>query len=265
MIGIGRAGIDGPNRHQTGGVTDAGRWFEALAAHAGRAYLRYSFTRGTAQEVRFLVSALDLQPEAKVLDVGCGPGRHLGALAQTGVFALGADISARFVSLAAGAGHPVLRADARRLPLPDGSVDAAISLCQGGFGLAGLALDPSAPGGTGDGAILAEMARVVRPGGRVAVSAFSSYFAVRFLEGTDAFNAATGVNHERARVKDEGGEEGEFELWTSCFTPRELRLLAGQAGLVVEGLWSVAPGDYAARPPDLDHPEWLLVGSTIAR
>jgi SAM-dependent methyltransferase len=265
MIGIGRARIDRRHRQQTGGVIDAGRWFEALAAHAGRAYLRYSFTRGSEQEVGFLVSALDLQPGAKVLDVGCGPGRHLGPLAQAGMVAVGADISARFVCLAAGAGHPVLRADGRCLPLPDGSVDAAISLCQGGFGLAGLAFDPSAPGGTGDGAVLAEMARVVRPGGRVAVSAFSSYFAVRFLEATDTFDAGTGINHERTRVKDEAGEEAEFELWTTCFTPRELRLLAGQAGLVVEALWSVSPGDYAARPPDLDHPEWLLVGSTIAR
>jgi SAM-dependent methyltransferase len=244
---------------------DPGRWFEALAAHTGRAYLRYSFTKGSEQEVDFLVWALGLQPGATVLDVGCGPGRHLEPLARAGMAPIGIDISASFVSVAAAAGQRAVRADARLLPLRDRSLDAAVSLCQGGFGLLGLAADPLAPGGTGDGTVLAEMARVVRPGGRVAISAFSSYFAVRFLEGTDTFDPGTGVNHERARVKDQAGTQAEFDLWTTCFTPGELRLLAGQAGLVIEGLWSVSPGDYAARPPDLDHPEWLLVGSTIAR
>jgi hypothetical protein len=35
--------------------------------------------------------------------------------------------------------------------------------------------------------------------------------------------------------------------------------MASAAGLEVEHLWSVTPGDYAARPPDLDHPEFLLI------
>jgi len=72
----------------------------------------------------------------------------------------------------------------------------------------------------------AEMARAVRPGGRVALSAFSSYFAVRVLEAGDSFDAATGVNHERTSVRDAAGRAREFDLWTTCFTPRELRLLA---------------------------------------
>jgi hypothetical protein len=132
------------------------------------------------------------------------------------------------------------------------SFDAAISLCQGGFGLLG---------GDEDGLVLAEMAGALRPGGRVAVSAFSAYFAVRFLDDGDTFEATTGVNHERTAVRNEAGDEQEFDLWTTCFTPRELRLLAGRAGLAVQDLWSVAPGDYAARPPDLDHPEWLMVAT----
>ena len=40
---------------------------------------------------------------------------------------------------------------------------------------------------------------------------------------------------------------------------RELRLLAAAAGLEVDAVWSVEPGDYARRPPDLDHAELLLV------
>jgi SAM-dependent methyltransferase len=231
---------------------DRGRFFEPVAAHAGAAYLRYSFTRGTDQEVGFLLDVLGLAPGMRVLDVGCGPGRHVAALAALGLDVVGVDISMEFLRLVAGGG--VVRADARRLPVAPGSFDVAISLCQGGFGLIG---------GDGDGAVLAEMARSVRPGGRVVVSAFSSYFAVRYLEEGDAFDAATGVNHERTVVRSEAGSEREFDLWTTCFTPRELRLMASSTGLAVEHLWSVGPGDYAVRPPDLDHPEWLMVAAVV--
>jgi SAM-dependent methyltransferase len=169
-----------------------------------------------------------------------------------GMDVVGLDIAADFLA-AAGPGRWV-RGDARSLPFPDAAFDAAISLCQGGFGLLG---------GVGDGPVLADMARVVRPGGRIGLSAFSAYFAVRHLEEGETFDAAAGVNHELATVRDEAGTEATFDLWTTCFTPRELRLMATAAGLATDGLWAVAPGRYAARPPDLDHPEWLLVATRL--
>ncbi len=232
-------------------------WFEPLADHLGPAYLRYSFTKGTRREVDFLVDVLDLAPGARVLDVGCGPGRHALDLADRGFVVHGVDISERFVDLARSAAPPQAtfeRLDATTMTF-DGEFDAAISLCQGAFGLC------SGPGSPldADGAVLAGMARALRPGGRLAVSAFSSYFQVRFLEETDAFDAAAGVNHERTEVRDAEGVVAPAELWTTCFTPRELRLLADAAGLEVLDIWSVTPGDYARRPPDLDHPEFLLL------
>lgn len=226
-----------------------GREFEAVAAHAGPAYLRYSFTKGTDQEVRFLTGVLGLAPGMRVLDVGCGPGRHSLALAALGIDVVGVDISLPFLQ-AAGPGRWV-RADARRLPFVPGSFDAAISICQGGFGLLG---------GEDDAHVIGQMAAAVRPGGRLALSAFSAYFAVRFLEEGDAFDAGRGVNHERADVRDPDGRVEAFDLYTTCFTPRELRLMAAASGVAVTGLWSVGPGDYATRTPDLDHPEFLLVG-----
>ena len=238
-------------------------WFEQVAEHAGAAYLRYSFTKGTAQEVGFLVDALELSPGARVLDVGCGPGRHAHALAERGIEVVGVDISRRFVALATerGAATPTptqralfVRGDARRLPIRPGGFDAAISLCQGGFGLVAGE----------DGTVIEEMAAALRPGGRLAASAFSSYFAVRFLEESDRFDADAGVNHELATVKDETGAEAQFDLWTSCFTPRELRLIAARAGLAVDAIHSVMPGAYRQDPPDLEHAEFLLLATRPA-
>src|SRR5947209_4031542 len=114
-------------------------WFEPLADFMGPAYLRYSFTKGTAQEVAFLVDALQLEPGMRLLDVGCGPGRHSHALAALGVEVHGIDISPRFIELAregAPVGATFEVCDARQLPF-DAEFDSAISLCQGGFGLVG--------------------------------------------------------------------------------------------------------------------------------
>ncbi len=231
-------------------------WFEPIAEHLGSAYLRYSFTKGTEQEVEFLVGALGLEPGMRVLDVGCGPGRHAHALARRGLAVHGVDISQRFVDLAsedAPAGATFERADARALTF-DREFDAAISLCQGAFGLTG---GPGAPL-DGDGAVLEGMARALRPGARLAVSAFSAYFQVRFLEES-AFDAEAGVNRERTSVKDEQGRDAEVDLWTTCFTPRELRLLAARAGLVPTAIWSVTPGAYGRHDPTIESEEFLLI------
>jgi SAM-dependent methyltransferase len=243
-------------------------WFEAVADHLGAAYLRYSFTRGTDQEVAFLVEALGLEPGHRVLDVGCGPGRHANALGARGIEVVGVDISERFIEVArdnAPAGVSYQRADARDLPFQE-EFDAAISLCQGAFGLSG---GPAADWVTGAGErpidpdlpVLESVGRALRPSGQVAFSAFSAYFQVRYLESPDEFDAAAGVNRETTVVRSETGEESTTALWTSCFTPRELRLLVAAAGLELRDIWSVTPGDYAPRPPDLDHPELLVIAA----
>ena len=133
----------------------------------------------------------------------------------------------------------------------DAEFDAAVCLCQGGFGLLG---------GHEDAGVIGRIVAAVRPGGGIAVSALSSYFALRFQEEGEGFDPATGVHHEVAAVRDEAGTEREFEMWTTCFTARELALLAEAAGVRVESVSGVTPGAYRTAPPALDQPELLLIG-----
>jgi len=237
--------------------------WEELAAHAGSAYLRYSFTKGTAQEVGFLVEALEISPGHRVLDVGCGPGRHAHGLTAAGARVVGVDLAEAFVreARAGGAGPVFVRGDARRLPVRAGAFDAVVCLCQGGFGLLG--------GGADESAALAQMADALRPGGRLALSAFSAYFAAMNMEEGESLDPASGVLTEHTTVRGPTGEERPFRLDSTCFTPRELRLMASAAGLEVDAVWSVGPGRYQRRAPTYELPEWLMVahrpGATLKR
>jgi SAM-dependent methyltransferase len=234
-------------------VTPREHW-EDLADHLGSAYLRYSFTKGTGQEVDFLVDALGLRPGMRVLDVGCGPGRHAHELARRGIAAHGIDISQTFVDLAR-ADAPDLatfeRLDARELDVAD-EFDAVLCLCQGAFGVM-VAADADAD-------VFARLARSIVPGGRLALTAFSSYFVVRY-HADATFDAATGISHERTRIKDPAGTEAEVDLWTGCYTPRELRMLCAANGVQVDMISSVEPGRYSTDPPSVETPEFLLIGT----
>ena len=106
---------------------------------------------------------LNIPPGGVALDVGSGPGSITAALAHAAGpdgLALGVDISepmlARAVRAAASPQVGFLRADAQRLPLRDQTVDAAVSIA-----VLQLIPDPAAT--------LSEIARVLRPGGRLAV------------------------------------------------------------------------------------------------
>ncbi len=244
-----------------------GHWFEPVADHLGEAYLRYSFTKGTRQEVDALVDLLGVAPGARLLDVGCGPGRHAHELARRGYEVVGLDVSERFVEIArteAPDGATFVVGDARAMGF-DAEFDGAYSLCQGAFGLlGGPAADPRDPE-AGDLAVLDGMRRAVRPGSTVVLSAFNAYFQAGHLDGSTSFDARTGVHHERTEIRDPDGEVAEVDLWTTCFTPRELRLLAGRVGLEVQAVHGVTPGRYGPGGPSTELEELLLVAARAAR
>ncbi len=231
-------------------------WFESVARYLGDSYLKYSFTKGTKQEIDFLVEALPLVGGDRVIDIGCGPGRHCNELAIRGYKAFGIDISATFIEQASASaveGASFQRLDARLLQDEiglHGKFDVAICLCQGAFG---VMLDDS-----DDLDVLRGAVAVLRPGGLLALSAFNSYFSIR--HHTDAqFDVDRGVSHERTVLRNPAGEEMETDLWTGCYTPRELRMACSIVGLEVVRVYGVEPGKYGLIEPSVDLPEYLLV------
>lgn len=97
---------------------------------------------------------LDGLPIGRVLDAACGTGRHADYLAALGHDVVGIDLSAEMLACAS---VPRGQADLRALPLRNASVDAAICT----LALTYLPrLEPA----------LAELARVVRPGGTIITS-----------------------------------------------------------------------------------------------
>ena len=233
-------------------------WFEPVADHLGGAYDRYAHTKGTVQEVDHIVAQLALAPGARLLDVGCGTGRHARELAQRGFAVHGIDISHRFVELArdcAPDGATFERLDARSMAFDD-EFDAVVCLCQGAFGM--MTADGD------DDLVVAGMARAMRDGGRLALSAFNAYFAVRYHEEA-SFDAATGVSHERTDIRSESGEVATVDLWTGCYTPRELRLLLGAHELRVDSVSSVEPGAYTLVPATTESPEFLVLATRLPR
>jgi demethylmenaquinone methyltransferase / 2-methoxy-6-polyprenyl-1,4-benzoquinol methylase len=104
---------------------------------------------------RRAVAALALPPGSLVLDLAAGTGDLCRDLRTAGHRPVGVDLSWGMLA-AARTTVPLVQADVTRLPVPDARADGATC----GFALRNLAdLD----------AFVAELARVVRPGGRIAV------------------------------------------------------------------------------------------------
>ena len=127
---------------------------------------RYEDTAAELEPVAAAVVAL-AAPRAgeRLLDIACGTGNGALLAAARGAEAVGVDVAPRLIGVAedraaaAGLELELLVGDAQAMPVADASFDVAISI----FGVI-FAPDPAQA--------MAELARVLRPGGRAYVSAW---------------------------------------------------------------------------------------------
>ena len=127
------------------------RWFDIP-------WGRYAFN----VEVGIVLEAMgSLADGVRVLDVGCGTGRFTARLEASGASVVGLDLDPAMLDVASVRTRGrLLLGDVHCIPLRDGAFDrvVAVTLCE-------FTNDP--------GGVLAELARVTRPGGRIVVGALN--------------------------------------------------------------------------------------------
>lgn len=116
------------------------QWYETLFENYAENYDKEAFTQGTIGECDFIESEFNYDKTLKILDVGCGTGRHTIELSKRGYTVTGIDLSESQLARAREKAKDVnlkinfLKYDARNLPF-NKEFDAAIMLCEGAFPL----------------------------------------------------------------------------------------------------------------------------------
>ena len=175
-----------------------------------------------------------------VLDVACGFGRHAVPLARAGYRVTGVDRSEALLAEArrragdAGDGPEFVRADYRELPFADASFDAAINLYTS-LGYLGDEQDTQ---------VLAEIARVLRPGARLVIETMHRDRLVRDWRDQDwhmvgegrllleqrTFDAASGVAQTTQTLIEPSGERDSRTFSVRVYTATELAAMLLRAG-----------------------------------
>lgn len=235
-------------------------WSEFFNGHAP-VYEENCFTKNTIAEADFLVEELRLKPAMRILDVGCGTGRHSIELARRGLDVTGLDISpgmlerARANAAKAGVTVTWVQSDAKSFAFAD-PFDAAICLCEGSFGLLGAADDPVGQ----PLAILRNIAAALKPGAPCIMTVLNGYKLARQHTNESVRDG----RFDPLALAERSDVGGATTLRERAFVPTELALLCANAGIEVTNIWGGTAGSWGRRPIELDEFEIMLVGRRAA-
>ena len=232
-------------------------WFERWFGEEYLALYRHRDEAEARHVVELLARLHVLRPGSRVLDLACGAGRHLSALREAGARVVGLDLSATLLREARRAvAAPLVRADMRAVPLRDGCCDAVVNLFTS-FGY----FDEDAA----HQQVLDEVARVLAPGGRLALDFLNATDVRRRLVARDSREVSGQRVVQERRLSEDGayvektirlgGEGRSFLERVRLFERAELEAMLVRAGLRVEH----ALGDYDGGPHEPVSPRLLLV------
>lgn len=226
---------------------------------------RYSlepFTAHTTSEVDFLVGELKLAPNARILDVGCGTGRHSVEFARRGYSVTGIDISEKMLAQARKSAHEAgtrvdfICSDAAQYK-PGRCFDGAISICEGALSLLGSKDCPYRR----DMAILANMSGALKSNARFAITVLNAFRKIRKFSADDiragVFDPVTMT--EKITLNDDNSSES-YTAFERAYTPSELIRMCNRIGLHVDHFWGGSPGEWHRQPLCMDEIEVMIVG-----
>lgn len=255
-----RAADDGRRRDSDAGPDDAWfrRWFgpEYLALYPHR-------DREEAEEgVRLFLRETGTSPDDRILDLGCGQGRHLAAFREGGLRTVGLDLSRPLLARAREATDgqvPLVQADMRRVPVDADAFDGVTSFFTsfGYFASRGE-----------DRRVLSEIRRALRAGGAYLLD-FLNADRVRAelvpeeestVEGTTVVQTREireGHVVKRIEIGGEGDEPPRvYHERVRLYEPDELVEMLEDASLPVRGRF----GDYGGSAFDTSSPRFIAVG-----
>jgi cyclopropane fatty-acyl-phospholipid synthase-like methyltransferase len=218
------------------------------------------FLPGTHQEVDFLEQILEVKPGARILDLGCGAGRHSIEFASRGYVVVGVDISPWLLRVArqrasrAGVEVTFLQgsiANLDELLMAEPPFDGAISICESGLGVLG--------GWREDLAFLRSVREKLKEGSKFVLTTFNGLRRYRmWKKGDDRFDFIEGVQRWQT-PPDWNGKPLKEKI--RLYIPSEIRIIFEIAGFRDVKIYGCAPGQFHGQPLRIDDIEMMAVGT----
>jgi SAM-dependent methyltransferase len=237
-------------------------WQDFFERHAPH-YMQNCFVTNTFAEADFIERELGLKPGMRVLDIGCGTGRHSVELAKRGYRVTGVDLTQAMLNQAlkaadqAGVAVEWIQSDARDYRTTE-PFDAAICLCEGGIGL----IEEGENAFEHDAGILRAVFLALKPGAPFLLTALNGYKLFREMTDEDVasgrFDPATGLVKQDELMELPGGNiRAKYE--ERLLIPSEMVRLLTEAGLEVEQVLGGTAGSWNKEPLKLDEMEAMYV------
>jgi ubiquinone/menaquinone biosynthesis C-methylase UbiE len=249
------------------------QWYEILFQNYARTYDKEAFTHGTIQEVDFIEVELNHDRTKRILDIGCGTGRHSIELAKRGYKVTGIDFSesqlkrAREKALEAQVVVELVHADARKLT-HSLEFDVAIMLCEGGFSL--METDEM------NFAILQGAARALKSGGTFILTTLNALFPLAHsieefmnsstVEGTSSghvFDMMTLRDSSTFEVTDDEGKKLTLQCNERYYMPSEITWMMKALHFSKIEIFGCQVGKFSRNmPPTPNDYEMLVIAKT---